>query len=266
MYSKILVPSYKRAEQTKKRYVSTLNWLVAAGFCPVLFVRPEEAVEYRRYWPHLELWTTTATNIAETRDDAVRQAAELGVERLLMFDDDLTFRTVLGEGEEYWSGKTRNMTLPDVRNAVNTVIDACTAKVPMTGMVYQMFSNSLKEVLSYNKRIQYAVCLHVPTVIENGWTYSWEAEFMEDFQFQLSVLQSGYTTVRFNRWLLQSPQPQAMPGGCSEQRTPDKQTAAAVALCQRFPEYVRLRYKYSKTWNTTYADVSVSFNKFGKRQ
>ena len=264
MYSKILVPSYKRAEQTKKRYVSTLNWLVAAGFCPVLFVRPEEAVEYRRCWPHLELWTTTATNIAETRDDAIRQAAEVGVERLLMFDDDLSFRTVLGEGDEYLSGKTRSMTLPDVRNAVDTVIGACTQKVPMTGMMYQMFSNGCKEALSYNKRIQYVACLHIPTVIENGWTYSWEAEFMEDFQFQLRVVQSGYLTARYNRWLLQSPQPQVMPGGCSEQRTPAKQTAAAVALYQKYPEYVRLRYKRSKEWGIAYADVSVSFNKFGK--
>lgn len=265
MYSKIVVPSYKRAEQTKKRYASTLNWLVAAEFSPVLFVRPEEAAEYRRYWPYLELWTTTATNIAETRDDLIQQSAEMGVERLLMFDDDLVFRTVLGEGEEYCSGKTRSMTLPDVRNAVNTVIDACTAKVPITGMRYQAYSDGCKEALSYNTRIIYAACLHVPTVIENGWKYRWEAEFMEDLQFQLNVLKSGYTTVRFNRWLLQSPQPQVLSGGCSEQRTLAKQNAAALALCQKFPEYVRLRYKYNKVWDTAYADVTVAFNKFGKR-
>jgi len=87
-----------------------------------------------------------------------------------------------------------------------------------------------------------------------------DMEVMEDFYVQLSLLLKGESHLTIN-WMVQNQGGSNSEGGCSTYRTPEVQARAAEALHAKFPDFVRVVDKETKTaWGGgTRKDVVVSW-------
>jgi len=72
------------------------------------------------------------------------------------------------------------------------------------------------------------------------------ADVMNDFGVVLELLTRGYPVININ-WIVQNQHGSDTSGGCSTYRTSEVQTAAAQALHDRFPAFVKIVQKETKT-------------------
>jgi hypothetical protein len=69
---------------------------------------------------------------------------------------------------------------------------------------------------------------------------------MEDFHVSLSLLTKGLPNMSIN-WMVQNQNGSNLAGGCSSYRTPERHAESALALKRRFPDFVNVVTKKTKT-------------------
>ncbi len=238
-----------------------------------LFVRDDE---YEQYVPVVEKYGCGLINLleepinfmrdpeagmAEVRDFIVRYCYENDIVNCIMIDDDIRFAV-----HELKAEKTtyHPMSKEEFHSMIMDLLEASSPELPLAGIQARQFSNNKLSKFEYNTRIIQLQALHIPTIISEGVTFTYEAPFISDYNFALELLTRGYRNIVLNKYT-RDDKPNEK-GGCSEYRTAELQSASAVALYKKFPDVVRLVQKTNGSWKTPRINPVVSWKKAYKEK
>jgi len=192
--------------------------------------------------------------IGMARQFAVDWALSQENPKLLMLDDDLTFAIRRTDDPTKFATPT-DADIVRVFDDVKKKLDdyAHVSIAPREG------GNRRTEPYVQNTRALRALAFRVDKLCEYGVLFT-DMEVMEDFYVQLSLLLLGEPHLTIN-WMVQNQGGSNSEGGCSTYRTPEVQARAAGALHAKFPDFVRMVDKETKTaWGGgTRKDVVVSW-------
>lgn len=197
-----------------------------------LVVRPHEALRLAQY-PCIVLPEALPDGIAPTRQYILEYAARAGHERIVMCDDDLTFYRRRTDDP----GKATNATEADVVQMFEALAETLSPDAPHAGVAAREGGNRLADQERVHAtRMQRVLGYHVPTVVASGARFD-RVAFMEDFDMTLQLLRAGLPNTVLCCWWQGQAQSNA-PGGCSTQRTPERQAEAARRLEELHPAFV----------------------------
>ena len=176
--------------------------------------------------------------------------------KCLMLDDDLVFATRRGdEPTKFRDAKDKEIiqALSEMGRALNTYSHV--------GMATREGGNRMTEPWDYNTRLLRILGYRTDIMRELGVRFD-AIPVMEDFFVSLSLLTAGTQNAKLN-WMVQNQGGSNTEGGCSQYRTPEVQAAAAHVLHERFPKFVKVVEKTTKTaWGGgTRTDVTVYWKK-----
>jgi hypothetical protein len=160
--------------------------------------------------------------------------------RLLMLDDDLTFAIRRNDDPTKFRTPTDNEIrhmLADIDMELDKHIHVAVA--PREG------GNRRTDNYVLNTRALRALAFDTEKLRSLGVRFD-DAELMEDFTVQLRLLLLGHPHQTIN-WMVQNQAGSNLAGGCSTYRTMESQSKAAHALKERFPEFVNIVQKQTKT-------------------
>ena len=260
------IPSYKRSDILIKK-VGPLQIIPPDMMDNTyLFVREEEMEAYLPVAEHfgcglLPLQLTEEQGIPETRDAILEYCGEEGIEYLIMMDDDLKLAIHdLNKTKANYYTMDHNM----FHMMIMDLLGHTDEYNILTGITARQFSNVRTTPVTENNRIIQLYCMYIPTIIREGFKFTYGAPFITDYYFVLSMLVKGYTNKVLNSYTRDDKA--NAPGGCSEMRTVENQNKSAVMLYKQFPEVVRLVQKNNGTWTEPRINPIVSWKKaFGLR-
>ena len=198
----------------------------------------------------LGVTTTPSVNmdIAKTRQLIVEEAHERGLEYLFMLDDDvvLSYRDE-SLSSKYGSRVEELFARDGLNQCLLECLKMCGPEYPMVGLPLRFGSVSRKYMFEKNSTIIRFVCLHVPTLMKEGVSYTGlGGGVMEDYYVQLSLLSKGYRTMTNCRFAIDD-YGTGKPGGCSTTRSVEVHNESAELLAQKF-ECVDLKWKKTSFW------------------
>jgi len=123
-------------------------------------------------------------------------------------------------------------------------------------------NNAFPKTVTYNTRMYNTYCLDVELFLKENIRFD-EFKVMEDFNVTLSFLTRGYPNAVLYEYCWGQIESN-MAGGCSEYRTFQVQGEHAEKLYEKFPKFVTVVEKDSKSWGeglTTRKDVRVQWKK-----
>jgi len=160
--------------------------------------------------------------------------------KLLMLDDDLTFAIRRNDDPTKFTTPTDLdiiRVIEDVERKLNDYVHVAIA--PREG------GNRRTEAYVSNTRALRALAFRADKLCEYGVSFT-DMEVMEDFYVQLSLLLLGEPHLTIN-WMVQNQGGSNSEGGCSTYRTMEVQAKAAETLQAKFPDFVRVVDKETKT-------------------
>lgn len=193
--------------------------------------------------------------ISATRQAIGQMAAEDGIEKFIMLDDDLRFSYRAQEE----STKLTESSPDEISAGLNWVEKLLTPDTAAAGISARQGNNRLEHSVEENKRLirtlafrtkEFLACKHQRVTV------------MEDFDILLQLLRKGYK----NKVLAAHAQDQKgtqTEGGCSTYRTHANHEASARTLAELHPSFVRLVEKKNKTGGEfgTRTEVVISWKK-----
>lgn len=247
----IAIPS--KARVTKQ--VTLANLPLELRRLVYLVVEADEAQAYSFLNQPLIIMKEGQRGTGAARQAAVDFAQDKGIKKILMLDDDLTFahRRIDDDPTKF-------------RAATDTAVLDCITDVEKQLDNYAHVSiaareggNRRTEAYVDNIRALRALAFRVDILQTTGIRFD-VAQVMEDFHVQLSLLLEGYAHRTVN-WIVQNQGSSNAAGGCSTYRTMEVQHLAATSLALRFPDFVRVVQKTTKTaWGgQTRSDVIISW-------
>lgn len=182
--------------------------------------------------------------IAAKRKWMMEWARERGIEKVLMFDDDLFFYF------RYWKPEAKNgegdWRLSDSTNAettlwITSLMDRINAHVPHGGFGPRQGNNNFPDGwLVGGARMMLALAYHVPTALDNA---VWDRiGTREDMDVALQLLRKGLPNVITHDFCV-GQKSYAAPGGCDLERTTEKSDADAYKLAELHPGFVKVVQK-----------------------
>ena len=192
--------------------------------------------------------------IGMARQFAVDWALSQENPKLLMLDDDLTFAIRRSDDPTKFATSTDLDIIRAIEDVARKLDDyAHVAIAPREG------GNRRIDPYVSNNRALRALAFRVDKLCECGVSFT-DMGVMEDFYVQLSLLLYGEPHLTIN-WMVQNQGGSNSEGGCSTYRTPEVQARAAEALHAKFPDFVRVVDKETKTaWGGgTRKDVIISW-------
>lgn len=186
----------------------------------------------------------------------------------IMMDDDLRF------GVRRWDDPSKLTQVHYVEGEFDRlmarILEEFQDDVPLVGLRNRSGSNNdtEREVI-YNTRQCDVLAVNVETMRSEGWRFD-RVALMEDFDFTLQVLTSGYRNALVNTHTRDDMSGRGSAGGASTERDMERQAAAAHRLAELWPSFVTVVEKNNKCWGDwgTRTDVRVSWAqaaKFGQR-
>jgi len=174
-----------------------------------------------------------------------------GVQKIMMFDDDLRF-AVRG-------GPDSTKLFPADEVAVLTHLRLMDAKLDFCrhgGFSPRQGNNNMDPGWTYNTRSMYAIAFHVPTVMEN--CELGRIEHREDMDYTLQLLRKGFKNAVTAD--ICTDQKYNAAGGASLERTMEASNADALKLAELHPGLVKpVEKAYKGSINRT--EVIVSWKK-----
>lgn len=203
--------------------------------------------------------------IADKRNSFIEHAISSEVEYMFIIDDD---SEVYYRDENLSSKYTSRVEEVKRRNIFDKILleamALCSETYPLIGLPIKQGSFGLKYTFPKNIPIIRFVCYHVPTLKKEGIKATGlGTTFMSDRFVQLSLFEKGYRSLSNCRYAIGDPGT-GYRGGCSETRTPEKQTEAAKALALRFPNAVSLKVKSNGLWAADRLDCSIKWKSYLK--
>jgi hypothetical protein len=157
-----------------------------------------------------------------------------------MLDDDLVFATRRHDDPTKFRGATDNDVIV-MFEAIENLLDHHS----MVGVAGREGANRRTENVLLNTRLMRVLGYRADTLKELG-IKATVADVMNDFGVVLELLTRGHAVANIN-WIVQNQHGSDTSGGCSTYRTAEVQTAAAKALHDRFPQFVKIVQKETKT-------------------
>ena len=246
----IAIPSKARA--TRQITLRQLPHLIRVS--THLAVDVEEQSSYTGVHHPLFVVGPQVRGIGGVRQALVDFCHSIGETKLLMLDDDLTFAIRRTDEPTKFSTPTDGdieAVIEDVEYKLDSYAHVSIA--PREG------GNRRIEPYVPNTRALRTLAFRVDKLKTYDIKFT-DMEVMEDFYVQLSLLLKGESHLTIN-WMVQNQGGSNSEGGCSTYRTMEVQTRAAEALHAKFPDFVRVVDKETKTaWGGgTRKDVVVSW-------
>jgi hypothetical protein len=178
--------------------------------------------------------------IGPTRQWILDYCTEQGEDKVLMLDDDLVFARRRKDNAALFQTATD----ADIINAFQEV-ELLLDTYHHVAIGVREGGNRRLEDHTYNGRTLRALAYRVDKLRELDIRFD-RAEFMEDFTVALDLLTRGHKNISIN-WLVQNQNGSNLAGGCSTYRTMERQAESALALKKRFPDFVNVVTKKTKT-------------------
>lgn len=185
---------------------------------------------------------------------AVRQwiLDHAGDSHFIMLDDDFKFANRRADDP----GKFEKCT--DISHAIMELFELLEA-TPLVGLAHRSGANFAPHPVKYDTRVHGAIGVNGKLAHHHGWRFD-RLRYMEDFDFTLQVLTTGYSTAVYTDTVYDQGQSNAA-GGCSITRTAETQAQAAIDLALEWPGLVTLVQKKGEGMWGERTDVRVSWAK-----
>lgn len=248
---KIFIPTSGRAENQ-----TTLEHLPESiAQKVVLVVPPEELVEYSINHSWVKI---SAPDIPMGIGPARQWCCEFSStdNKVLMLDDDLVFATRRDDDPT----KFRDATEDEIVDLFNS-IEANLNKFASVGVSTREGGNRDTSNRAYDTRLLRVLAYRTDILRDHDIRFD-DIPVMEDFYVSLSLLTKGYRNVKLNH-MVHNQNGSGMVGGCSQYRTMDVQALAAMTLQAKFPSFVTVVQKETKTaWGGgVRTDVRIGWKK-----
>ena len=178
--------------------------------------------------------------IAQKRQWILDETLRCGENKVVMLDDDLVFARRRLDDLTKFVGSTDH-DLEVMFTQISKLLD----EYSMIGVAGREGANRKTDALLFNTRLMRVLGYRADTLKELG-IRATVADVMNDFGVVLELLTRGHPVANIN-WIVQNQNGSDTSGGCSTYRTSEVQTAAAQALHDRFPQFVKIVQKETKT-------------------
>lgn len=234
----IFIPTYGRVDRqvtwkTLPRSLRSITYLVA--------VKEEENELREVLWAQAEGFKDEELNIIvqpksikqihTKRQFIMEEARRMGVERLVMFDDDIKFQRMGEDGKVSTVAATEDFVtghLSDLNDILKEYAHA--------GFVPRQGSNRYEQDYKRTGRMMFSLGYHVGAFFEAGARFD-RVHGKEDFDVTLQLLRKGYDNVLITRCIA-DPGAYGKSGGCTDERTVKSSDAAADLLAHYHPGFV----------------------------
>jgi hypothetical protein len=223
-----------------------------------IFVEPQDARPYLSSQHRLFVLEKDNQGIGYARQSIVEFARFIGETKLLMMDDDLTFSIRRTDDQTKFRTPT-DQQMEMMFHELEVKLD----HYAHVGVAPREGANRRIEDWIYNVRAMRMAGVRVDLMGKYGFRYDApDTDGMEDFTMQLSFLLKGEAHATLN-WMVQNQMGSNSSGGMSTYRTLEKHARTAYALKNKFPDYVQVVRKQTKTaWGgQERTDVIVSWKK-----
>lgn len=224
---KIVIPTYRREKQL------TYGFLSKASKRNTVFV-VDEADARRLKWFALEP-DQIHVHPPEIKTIAAKMSyifAAMGLQKIMLFDDDLRFairRDFMG------STSLKPATADEIDNKLETIA-ADLDKFPQAGLGARQGNNNQKLPMELCAKAMYAIGYDCRVMREQCVLN--RIEYRADYDYTLQLLRKGYQNKIYHDLVVD--QSYNNPGGCSEQRTVERNDEDALLLAKLHPGLVRV--------------------------
>jgi hypothetical protein len=172
--------------------------------------------------------------IAQKRKWIIEEWHRCGYEKILMFDDDLSFATRITEGD--W--RLREIRGEELGAEIRRLEKKLGPEFPHVGFGPRQGNNSLKEVgWKTPSRMMYSLGYYLPIVVKE--CELGRIETREDMDLTLQLLRKGYPNAIWHTTVNDQRKFNA-PGGATNERTIERSNADAYKLARLHPGYVHV--------------------------
>lgn len=233
----IAIPSLGRWDRVRTFSWLPYNWQTQTR----IFVQSHEAENYRRHYAQkVVVLQPNIKSIDATRDFIIDYAASMK-QAVLMMDDDLDFATRRVDDLTKFQASTPSQ----IARMLEMLDGALHSKAHVAVSVREGAQRNTDEWITNNRAMR--VLGYRPDIIKKHGLMFEPASFMCDFHMTLELLKLGYENYILNWVVNNQPGSNNQPGGCTGQRTPELQTAAAEWLATKHFPFVTLVKKQTKT-------------------
>jgi hypothetical protein len=226
----------------------TVKWLGAWLQSTVLVAHPDEVRALQDQGFSAVACPAQGHGIAAVRQWILDNAGD----RFIMLDDDFKFANRRADDP----GKFEKCL--DISSAIAKLVAMLDA-TPLVGLAHRSGANRLEHPVKYDTRVHGAIGVNAVLARQHGWRFD-RLRYMEDFDFTLQVLTTGYSTAVYTDTVYDQGQSNAA-GGCSLTRTSEGQAQAALDLALEWPGLVQIvRKKGEGMWGER-TDVRISWAK-----
>lgn len=177
---------------------------------------------------------------------------------LMMVDDDLRFFARRFDDQAKFTPLTEPGEMDVLLGRLRSMLD----RVPLAGLDNRSGANRRKPIVQMNGRMHDLQAVNVVEARRLGLRFD-SIRFMEDFHAVLQTLTQGYPTALLTTHCKDDLGGSNAAGGCSTYRDSAGQAAAALALWEDFPDFVRITKRPG--WNGDMSgertDVAVQWAK-----
>jgi hypothetical protein len=233
----IIIPTLARTDQQ-----ITLSFLPAELRKRTTLVCPKrEASKLYRLYDDVEIFCQPdpTWKIAPKREWIMRTWLELGYDKIIMLDDDLTFSTRTSAGDWHLRQIEGEELIPEFQRIEDKLGPEC----PHVGFGSRQGNNWQDAGWKSPGRMIYALAYYLPIVVR-------ECEFNrvrthEDIDITLQLLRKGYPNAIWNTTVVDQKEFNAF-GGTSIERTVTSNNEDAYRLAELHPGYVSVRWRKYK--------------------
>lgn len=245
----VTIPTYGRSNHQKTLH----NLPPSIQSKAVLVVQDREKHLYSHTNATYTVLPPEIQDIATTRDWIIRFNNQ---DKILMLDDDLEF----AKRREDDPTKFRDATPGELEHLFLHISDLLDI-YPHVSVSPREGANRNTEQLLFNGRAMRILGYRTQIIKDHNLVFS-PATFMCDFHMTLCLLRLGYANCIVNSYV-NNQQGSNTAGGCSTQRSPEKQQLAAEYLASAHPDFVTIVKKITKTsWGgAERIDVRVQWKK-----
>lgn len=253
----LYIPTYRRPEkQVTWRSVSAA-WRQHTA----LVAYPEEADTLRAKGYPVRETQQQVRGISHKRQWILDQhSIERDGQWAIMADDDFQFATRrTDEPTKFTAVRTDE----EFDTMMGMLLTLMRSGVALGGIDPRGGANRRTPPVVHNARLHGVMAVDVAVARRIGARLD-RTEFMEDFDFVLQFLTKGYPQAAISTHCWSGMNTSNAPGGCQTYRTKEKHAASALALAERYPEFVTPVERKSKNWDggmETRLDVRISWKK-----
>lgn len=197
----------------------------------------DEEARHKHNFPWLDVVVQPDDNmtIAKKREWIMRRAAELGQEKIAMFDDDLHFYVRREDKQD----RLRYAKNSDIAFWLAELEEKLSPEIPHAGFGARQGNNNRDAGWQTPDRMMLALGYYLPVVLREA--ELGRIETREDMDVALQLLRRGYPNAVCHTFVVgQEGAGYNAAGGCSGQRTTEASNADAAKLADLHPGYVRL--------------------------